>query len=108
MCMEDKALKEINELKAQVNEYREKLNYISLFMLENVQYTVFNKLYEWAAKTDDLLEKSPAQCLKQHDIELLNSIKDELINSNQSCELILASRINSLELDNEWVRKEKI
>ncbi len=34
---------------------------------------------------------------KQHDLDLLNSIKDEFIKSGQSCELVLASRIHNLE-----------
>lgn len=39
--------------------------------------------------------------LKQIKLSIYNSLKDEFINSNQSCELILASRIHNLELDND-------
>lgn len=86
MCMEDKAVKELNELKAQVNALRDGVTY-------------FNRS---GGNLDNLLTAyidTPAQCLKQHDLDLLNQLKDKFINSNQSCELILADMINSLELE---------
>ncbi len=87
MCMESEALKEINELKAQVNALRDGV-------------TWFNRSGGDLTKLLTAYIDTPAQCLKQHNIALLKSIADEFINSNQSCEHILASRIHSLELDN--------
>ena len=53
----------------------------------------------------DVIEMSKhfnqSKYLKQHDLALLNSLKTEFINSNQSCEAILESRIVNLELDND-------
>ena len=109
------ALKEINELKARLELINRKYldacdDILTLFKyqqssFETGEYRVDGQSCTELAKA---MNQSPVQCLKQHDLDLLNSIKDEFINSNQSCELILASRINDLELDNEWVRKEKI
>ena len=91
--MEDQALKEINELKARVNNLLKACKlYGDCIDFESI---------DLANEADTIMIMSPAQCLKQHDLDLLNSIKDEFINSNQSCELILESRINSLELENE-------
>jgi len=80
------ALKEINELKAQVNALRDGVTYF------NRSGGDLNKLLTAYIDT-------PAQCLKQHDLALLKSIKDEFIKNNQPCELILASRIHDLELE---------
>ena len=93
MTMESEALKEINELKAQLGPFIKAASKMKEFNHDKPPIVHFK---HW-----DALNKSPAQCLKQHDLDLLNSIKDEFINSNQSCELILASRINSMELNNE-------
>ena len=99
MCMEDQALKEINELQAQVNALKEPLIHSNLML-----FNFYKNIGSLGAKAQydfniDVIVSSPYQHLKQHDLDLLNSIKDEFINSNQSCELILESRINSLELE---------
>lgn len=87
MCMESEALKEINELKAQVNAWDEAYS---------------NYVYRDSDdKFLDMFISTPKQCLKQHNIALLQSIADEFINSNQSCELILASRIHSMECEDD-------
>lgn len=83
--MESEALKEINELKAQVNAWDEAYS--------NYVYTASDEPFL------DLFTSTPAQCLKQHNIALLQSIVQDFADSNQSCELILASRIHSLELE---------
>lgn len=103
MCMEDKAVKEINELKAQVKLQGNALKLISKWDSCNVEFRIN---YGSNGERDYYREiasrcivESPPQCLKQHDLDLLNQLKDKFINSNQSCELILADMINSLELE---------
>ncbi len=100
MCMEDKAVKELNELKAQVNALTKCLlgDHKGGFLINMASHKGRLKFYN---KKEEVLKSSPAQCLKQHDLDLLNQLKDKFINSNQSCELILADMINSLELENE-------
>ncbi|MCJ8293534.1 MAG: hypothetical protein MJK15_03930 [Colwellia sp.] len=69
----------------------------------DITYTEHNGYFgDGCAETTVILAKQDVIALAKHfklDIALLKSIADELINSNQSCELILASRIHSLELD---------
>ena len=44
-------------------------------------------------------EITKGEFLKQHDIALLNKLRDKFINSDHSCEHELLAMINSLELE---------
>lgn len=86
MTMGSEALKEINELKATITIWEES----------------FTDLVYKSGSTHDMLEvfnSTPKQCLNQHDIALLNKLRDKFINSNHSCEHELLDMINSMELE---------
>lgn len=51
-------------------------------------------------ETNEILTRyAHANCLRRHDIALLNKLRDKFINSNHSCEHELLDMINSLELE---------
>lgn len=79
------ALKEVNELKAKI----EHLSALAINCCDP----------ELAINLSHELKLLPEQCLKQHNLALLNSLKDNFINSNQSCEGVLATMIYNLELE---------
>ena len=91
MTIEQQALelvKENNELKAQVNAFRDGVTHF------NRSGGDLNKLLTAYIETQ-------TQCLKQLNIDLLKSIVDEFINSSSSCEHILATRLHHLENKDE-------
>lgn len=92
--------KEINELKAKLNDYHEIVAEMIGGAEDIEPYDVCVGRLDYELLTDHF-DKSPAQCLKQHDIALLNKLRDKFINSNHSCEHELLDMINSLELDND-------
>jgi len=85
MTMESEALKEINELRAQVNAWDEAFS-------SYVYSGIDDKFLE-------LFSSTPKQCLKQHDIALLNSLIADFVKGSVPFEDVVASRLNSLELE---------
>ena len=95
MTMESEALKEINELKAQVNALIKTGNLLNVGL--GYSDDIFANEYQGAWKRAKA--KTPAQCLKQHDIALLNSLIAGFVKGSVPFEDVVASRLNSLELE---------
>jgi len=86
---ESEALKEINELKAQVNALRGAIGEIDRFVQPKEAQSYIN----------NALDSTSAQYLKQNNIALLNKLRHRFINSSNSCEHELLDMINRLELE---------
>jgi len=76
-------------LKAQVNAMRGKLDWISGFMVENTEYKVFQKLFEWGKSTDNILASTPEQCLNSVKADAINHIIEEFTAFSSNNEAIL-------------------
>ena len=81
MSMEGEALKEIDELRAQVNAFR---------LIPHVCGGV-------TCAHCNTGNKTATQCLKQHDIDFIKSLIQEFADGCITCEDVLLNRLNKME-----------
>jgi len=95
------ALKEVNELKAKLNDYHEITAELIGGADDDGVFDVCISRMDYELLTDHF-NKTPAQCLKQHNIALLNDIEQTYANGADIdfCDYFACYKVN-LELDNE-------